>query len=66
MKTLKNNILWIFILALSITGCKKNIDKVELISPDNLYTFKLDVKDDFAYSIDWNNTTHYRKVGFRF
>jgi alpha-glucosidase len=67
MKTLKNNILWIFILALSITGCKKNIDKVELISPDGSYIFKLDVKDDFAYSIYWNDMPIIEKsaLGFK-
>jgi alpha-glucosidase len=66
MKALKNNTLWIFILALSITGCKKNIDKVELTSPDNLYTFSLDVKDTFAYSVDWNNTTIIEKSALGF
>jgi len=34
MKTLKNNILWIFVLALSITGCKKNIEHVPTVWDD--------------------------------
>ncbi|WP_228691489.1 glycoside hydrolase family 97 N-terminal domain-containing protein [Lunatimonas sp.] len=67
MIPLKNNICWIFILALSITGCKKNIDKVKLSSPDNLYTFNLDVKDDFAYSINWKDLSIIEKsaLGFK-
>jgi len=67
MNTLKNSTIWIFILAFLITGCKKNIDKVELSSPDRLYTFNLDVKDTFAYSVDWNNTTIVEKsaLGFK-
>lgn len=67
MKTLKNNLLWIFILALSITSCKKDIDEVELSSPDNLYTFNLDVKDDLAYSINWNDNPIIEKsaLGFK-
>jgi len=67
MKTLKNNMLWIFILALSITGCKKTMDKVELTSPDNLYTFTLDSKDGFAYSINWDDNPIIEKsaLGFK-
>jgi len=67
MTPLKNNIHWIFILALSITGCKKDTDKVELSSPDKLYTFNLDVKDDFAYSINWNDLPIIEKsaLGFK-
>jgi alpha-glucosidase len=67
MIPLKNNICWIFILALSITGCKKDTDKVELSSPDNLYTFNLDVKDDFAYSINWKDLSIIEKsaLGFK-
>ena len=67
MIPLKNNICWIFILALSITGCKKNSDKVKLSSPDKLYTFNLDVKDDFAYSINWNGLPIIEKsaLGFK-
>ncbi len=66
MKTLKNNILWIFILALSITGCKKNIDKVELSSPDGSYTFNLEINDSFAYSVDWNNKSIIEKSALGF
>ena len=64
---MKNNILWIFILALPFWGCKKNIDHVEITSPDNLYTFDLDVKDDFAYSINWNDIPIIEKsaLGFK-
>lgn len=66
MTPLKNNILLIFILALSIASCKSNIDKVKLSSPDNLYTFNLDVKDDFAYSINWNDIPIIEKSAFGF
>ncbi|MCA1760175.1 MAG: glycoside hydrolase family 97 protein, partial [Bacteroidales bacterium] len=66
MKTLNNNILWIFILALSITGCKKNIDKVELSSPDGEYTFNLDVKNGLAYSVNWNNNVIIEKSALGF
>ncbi|MGF1583821.1 MAG: glycoside hydrolase family 97 N-terminal domain-containing protein [Bacteroidales bacterium] len=63
---MKNNILWIFILALSITGCKKNIDKVELSSPDGSYTFNLEINDSFAYSVDWNNKSIIEKSALGF
>ncbi len=67
MKIQKNNILWIFILILPFLGCKKNLDNVELTSPDSSYTFNLDVKDSFAYSVDWNNKTIIEKsaLGFK-
>ena len=67
MKILYNNFLWILIIILPLLGCEKNVDQVELISPDGFYTFNLDVKDTFAYSVDWNNTTIVEKsaLGFK-
>lgn len=51
---LRNQTLWIFILIFFVSGCKKNFNTPELNSPDRLYTYKLDLNDGLAYSVNWN------------
>lgn len=67
MKMLINNVLWFFILTLPFWGCRKDIEHVELTSPDNAYIFNLDVEGDFSYSVEWNNNTIIEKsaLGFK-
>ncbi|WP_209330172.1 glycoside hydrolase family 97 protein [Lunatimonas salinarum] len=66
MSTLKNSLCWIFILTLCISGCKSSLDTVELNSPDNLYTFHLDLKDAFAYAVSWNGVSIIEKSALGF
>lgn len=63
---MKNTILWIFILILPFFGCKKNIEHVELTSPDNSHSFILDVEDDLSYTVKWSGKTIIEKSALGF
>lgn len=63
---MKNKILWIFILILPFFGCKKNIEHVELTSPDNSHSFILDVEDDLSYTVKWSGKTIIEKSALGF
>ena len=61
------NLLLCIILILPFFGCKKNVENIELKSPDNSYVFNLDVNKNLFYNIVWENQIIVEKslLGFK-
>jgi len=61
------NFLLVIIMIFSFVECKRNVENIELKSPDNSYVFNLDVNKNLFYNVVWENQIIIEKssLGFK-